>query len=313
MRASLGRLYLAFGVDRVADFNSIITTWNYHTLTVRDSVGSYYKFRKFRLEGVYAEAVVPFRTLSWVYEPQANGRTAGGICPVVKELAERLEGKTPAEVYLCDATRLPFREVADVINVDPPYYGQHVYSDFSEFFWPLLKTMLEPALPLLFQGRVLIDWSPTEWRVPRVNEIIARGGRGDVFKIRLEAALRKIYAALKNNGLLILWYSHRDLEAWRAVVEALDNAGFTPTAIIPFPAEHPTRSITEGGRRGINRVLIIVARRKGEARCSRREILDKFRKYLNEAKLYPQEEMPVEEIETLTTAAAYAASRCRNS
>ncbi|MEM1698029.1 MAG: hypothetical protein QXG48_05185, partial [Thermofilaceae archaeon] len=310
--AALG-LYLALGVDRVADFNSIITTWNHNTLTIRDSTGSYYKFRKFRLEGVYAEAIVPYRTLNWVYEPESNEKTAGGICPVVKELAENLEGKNRRiEVYMCDAMELSrhFKDV-DVVNVDPPYYDQHVYSDFSEFFWPLLKVMLEPAMPLLFDKRVLIDWSPASWTVPKSSEIIARNSNKRAFEVRLEKALKEMKTVLKDDGLLIFWFSHKSMDAWRAAIEALARAGFSITNIIPLPSEHPTRSITRGGQAGINRVLIIVARKKEVVKeRNKAEILKRFKDYISESKLYPGETISEEEARILTLAATYALSKC---
>jgi adenine-specific DNA methylase len=313
--AALG-LYLALGVDRVADFNSIITTWNHNTLTVRDSVGSYYKFRKFRLEGVYAEAIVPYRTLNWVYEPDEGGRTGGGICPVVRDLAERLEGKNcNIDVFMCDAMQLSkyFMGLADVVNVDPPYYDQHIYSDFSEFFWPLLRVMLEPAFPHLFKkDRVLFDWSPSSWGVPKSNEIVARGrGGGRDFEAKLEKALREIRVALKDDGLLILWFSHRSMEAWEATVRALEKAQFAITAIIPLPSEHPTRSVTRGGRVGINRVLILVARkRESVGGRDKLEILKRFEEYLLDSKMYPDERIPEDEVRLLTRAAHYAISKC---
>jgi len=311
--AALG-LYLAFGVDRIADFNSIITTWNHNTLTIRDSTGSYYKYRKFRLEGNYAEAIVPYRTLDWVYEPENNNTTAGGICPVVKELAEKLEGKDcKIDTYLCDATELSkyFRSVFDVINVDPPYYDQHIYSDFSEFFWPLLKTMLEPALPLLFDKRILINWDPNSWTVPKSSEIIARNGRKGEFEVRLERALKEMKTALKDDGLLIFWFSHRSMDAWKAAIQALKRAGFAITAIIPFPSEHPTRSVTRGGRAGLNRVLIIVARKSESVKeHNKTEILKRFKEYIQQSKLYPTEVIPEEEIQLLTWAASFALSEC---
>ncbi|MEM2939853.1 MAG: hypothetical protein QW491_10580 [Thermoproteota archaeon] len=308
--AALG-LYLSFGIDRIADFNSIITTWNHNTLTIRDSIGSYYKFRKFRLEGNYAEAIIPYRTLQWVYEPENSDRTAGGICPVVKELAEKLEGrKCRIETYLCDAMKLSqyFKSI-DIINVDPPYYNQHIYSDFSEFFWPLLKTVLEPAIPLLFDKRVLIDWTPNSWAVPKSNEIIERKASKGKFETRLKIALKEMGEVLKDDGLLIFWFSHRSMDAWRAVVQALSETHFSITSIIPLPSEHPTRSITGGGNAGINRVLIIVAR-KGIRESNKAEILRRFKDYISESKLYPGEVIPKEEIELLTKAANYAILKC---
>jgi len=312
--AALG-LYLALGIDRIVDFNSILTTWNYNSLTIRDSIGSYYKFRKFRLEGIYAEAIVPYRTLDWVFEPKNSERTAGGICPVVRELAEKLEGKgSNIDIYLCDALKLSqfFKNKVNVVNVDPPYYDQHIYSDFSEFFWPFLKVMLKDAIPILFKKRkVLIDWSPESWRVPKSNEIIARRKNKAVFEVRLKKALKEVRETLKDDGTLIFWFSHRNIDAWKAVVEALSKSKFTITSLIPFPSEHPTRSVTRGGSSGINRVLIIVARKKEMVKeRNRTEILNRFKDYLLESKLYPREIIPKEEIELLTRAASYALSVC---
>ncbi len=302
-------LYLALGVDRVADFNSVVTTWNHNTLTVRDSAGSYYKFRKLRLEGIYAEAVVPHRTLAWVFEPDSAGRTAGGICPVVRELAERLEGRGHlVETYMCDATQMSrhFGGI-DVVNVDPPYYDQHAYGDFSEFFWPLLRVMLEPVLPLLFGRRVLVDWEPTSWRVPRSSEIVARRGDGRAYEAKLERALREARAVLRDDGLLILWFSHRSMEAWDAVARALAKSGFSVTAIVPFPSEHPTRSVTRGGRVGINRVLVVAARKRETVGMRvPEEIVARLRGYLAESRLYPEEEIPEEEVRVLTETAERA-------
>ncbi|MEM3544347.1 MAG: hypothetical protein QXO45_00760 [Nitrososphaerota archaeon] len=167
--AAIG-LYLALGIDRLADFNSIITTWNSNQATVRDSIGSYYKFRKFRLEGIYAEAIVPFRTLEWIFEPNTKNETTGGICPILRELCEKLEGKgNKIKVELRNVLELSksFNEKVSVINVDPPYYDQHIYSDFSEFFWPLLKVSLSNGSECLFKENHLSSWSPSSWRPPK--------------------------------------------------------------------------------------------------------------------------------------------------
>ena len=100
--------YLAFGLCRLVDFNSILTSWNHYQGTVRGSLGSYYKFREFRLDGAYAEAVVPFRTLDWIFEPNADSKTAGGICPILRELVRQLEkcDSNQIEIYMADALEL---------------------------------------------------------------------------------------------------------------------------------------------------------------------------------------------------------------
>jgi adenine-specific DNA methylase len=305
-------LYLALGIDRLADFNSIITTWNSNQATIRDSIGSYYKFRKFRLEGIYAEAIVPFRTLEWIFEPNTEGKTAGGICPVLKELCEKLEGKgDKVKVCLCNALELSrhFHEKMSIINVDPPYYDQHVYSDFSEFFWPLLRSTLESGLEILFRENYLHSWNSSSWYVPKEDEIISRNSKDKTFEIKLEKALREMRKILRDNGLLILWFSHRKLEAWKAVIEALRNAEFKLTNIIPLISEHPTRSITRGGASGISHVLILVARKSSSTIFINKEGLK--RRVITQAKkarLYPLEKIKDEDLKVILSAVDLAIS-----
>jgi adenine-specific DNA methylase len=305
-------LYLALGIDRLADFNSIITTWNASQRTIRDSIGSYYKFRKFRLEGIYAEAIVPFRTLDWIFEPNSVYRTAGGICPILRELCEKLEGRgEKVKIYLCNALELSkhFQDKVSVINVDPPYYDQHIYSDFSEFFWPLLKLTLEDALPILFKENYLPSWNPSNWRVPKEDEIVSRRSDKKTFEIRLKKALIEMRKILEENGLLILWFSHRRLEAWEAVIKALREAEFKLTNIIPLVSEHPTRSVTRGGRAGLSHVLILVARKTSSPiHIDKEELIKRVVEQAKKAKLYPHDKIRNEELEVITSAVNLAAS-----
>jgi adenine-specific DNA methylase len=303
--AAIG-LYLALGIDRLADFNSIITTWNANQATIRDSIGSYYKFRKFRLEGIYTEAIVPFRTLEWIFEPNAKEKTAGGICPILRELCEKLEGKgNKVKVYLCNAMELSryFKEKISVINVDPPYYDQHIYSDFSEFFWPLLKLTLNNTLELLFKENYLSSWSPRSWRVPREDEIVSRKPSDRTFEVKLKKALIEMRKVLDDDGLLLLWFSHRKLEAWKAVLKALKDAEFKLTNIIPLVSEHPTRSITKGGKLGISHVLILVARKSNTPiYIDKAKLRNRVIEWAKRAKIYPSEEIKYEELEVIKTA-----------
>lgn len=305
-------LYLALGIDRLADFNSIITTWNSNQATVRDSIGSYYKFRKFRLEGIYAEAIVPFRTLEWIFEPNVKDETTGGICPILRELCEKLEGKgNKIKVELRNVLELSksFNEKVSVINVDPPYYDQHIYSDFSEFFWPLIKVSLNDGLEHLFKENYLSSWSPSSWRPPKEDEIVSRNPKNNLFEIKFEKALIEMKKVLRDDGLLVLWFSHRRLEAWRAVVRALRGAGFKLTNIIPLVSEHPTRSITKGGASGFSHVLILVARKSEntftiDEEELKRRVIDQARK----ARLYPSEKIKDEELKIISSAVNLAVS-----
>ena len=268
-------LYLAFGVSRMFDFNSVLTTWNYRTKTIRDSLASYFNRRKFIIDTVYAEAVVPYRSLQWVFEPDGakEGETGGGILPILKELCEVLEGKgNKVQVYQGDALKLShyFKEPIDIIHVDPPYYDVHVYSDMSEYSWSVLKEVLEPILEHLFSNNLLSEWNPNMTIAPRSNEIIARSKTEKYrFNTLLYRFLLEAYRVLKDDGILILWFSHRDWEAWENVIESLRKSRFSVIKVYPMASEHPSRLVTKGGIRGFNRALIIIAKKRYQS-----ELLD---------------------------------------
>lgn len=304
-------LYLALGLDRVIDFNSILTTWNYEQESIRDSTGSYYKFREFRLEGVYAEAIVPFKTLEWVFEPDAKDETAGGICPILRELCEKLDGKgDKVEVYLADALDLSrnLNVKVDVINVDPPYYDQHIYSDFSEFFWSFLKSVLSDVLDVLFKNNLLGNWTPSSWYVPKEHEVISRRSGNSSFREKFKQALAEMSKILKDGGLLVLWFSHKSLDAWKAVIDALQSTGFSITNIIPLISEHPTRSVTKGGVTGLSHVLILVARKSNTLshHIDKDELRRRVLEWAKKAKLFPAYEIKDEDLRVLNQAVKLA-------
>lgn len=76
----------------------------------------------------------------------------------------------------------------DLVNVDPPYFDQHFYSDLTEFFWQVLRLTLRPAIDdgFLFnrdksRGRVkclVPGCSPLLPIMPRAGEIIVRRVKG---------------------------------------------------------------------------------------------------------------------------------------
>ena len=314
-------LYLALGVSRLFNFNSILTSWNYHTKTIRDSLASYFGTRKFNLNKVYVEAVVPYKTLPWIFEPDINkgGETRGGLLPVLNELCEILEDKEHnIRVYLGDALELSKyfnKSSINIIHVDPPYYDVHIYSDVSELSWNILKTILEPVLNDLFKNNNLLhDWTPDKNTVPRTSELIASSNtksEKNRFIILFNKFLSEAYEVLNDDGILVLWFSHKEWETWNNVVKALRNSGFSVIKVYPIVSEHPSRLITRGGIKGFNRALIIIAKKYNKCEAlsidKLKDEIDKIVKEMKEnlerAKILPTSKPTKEEFQLFIKAA----------
>jgi adenine-specific DNA methylase len=269
-------LYLAFAVDKVADYNTIATKWQGSQF--KTAIGNTMRGEStidFRLE--YAEMGFnpPELSLGWaleldVVESGELRRTAGGILPVLKFLCDEFRGSGLGDrvsVYLGDATRLSellgFGSV-DVVNVDPPYFEQVIYSDRSEFFWVLLRRSLRPVLEVLFKpGLRLSGWSWSSPTVPRDREVVAfdKEDSGGRFRRFFREFVGETYKVLRDDGVLILWFTHPTDLAWRTVGESLYEAGYVVSRVWPIVTEMETRY-----KRHVNVVaqrtsLIIVARK----------------------------------------------------
>ncbi len=264
-------LYLALGLDKTTDYNTIVTSWHSGRNVIRGTLTGTSTL-DFRLE--YCEPLT-YSRMRWALEPDVaeSGKltkTAGGVLPVLRFLYDEFRGAgldNRVAVYLGDATRLS--EIlgvgaVDVINVDPPYFEQVIYSDRSEFFWVILRRALRPVLDLLFKpGLRLSGWSWTSPTVPREHEVVTYDKRdsGGRFRRFFKEFVRETYKVLKDDGVFVLWFTHPTDVAWRTVGESLYDAGYVVSKVWPLQTEMKTRYKRQVNVIAQETSLIIVARK----------------------------------------------------
>ncbi|MEM3174549.1 MAG: hypothetical protein QXU02_06670, partial [Candidatus Bathyarchaeia archaeon] len=280
-------IYLAFGVNKLANFNAIANHWDYIMGSIDNIMWGYASRREVDFSLEYCEAKRIDQALDWCFEPDIEKPTAtrGGILPVLRELCSWLEGLGDrVEVYMADARELSSllgERRVDVINVDPPYFAQHNYSDLSEFFWQLLRISLKPSIDrgLLFnrdpnKGRVELlvpGWSPILSVVPREGEIIERSAplvktpaethTRDWYIQEMWRFFRECYRVLKDDGVLIVWFTHTDPEAWEGILSALYSANFIITKSWCVKTEMQTRPIKTVGGTAFFSSLALITRK----------------------------------------------------
>ena len=269
-------LYLAFAIDKTADYNTIATHWQgtgfktgiAHTIRGESTLD-------FRQEYTEMGLNPPELSIDWALETNITEttnptRTAGGILPVLRFLVEEFRGSGLGDrvgVYLGDATRLSSIlgvGSVDVVNVDPPYFEQVIYSDRSEFFWVILRRSLRPVLELLFRDRVRVPgWSWNSHRVPRENEVVTYDRRDSSgrFKRFFSEFVEETYKVLRDDGVLVLWFTHPTDVAWKTVGESLYKAGYVVSRVWPVKTEMKTRYKGQVNVVAQETSLIIVARK----------------------------------------------------
>lgn len=127
-------LYLAFAVDRMADYGSTIATWRTKDNAMRSTLAS---------------QSIP---MTWDYaEGSPLAASSSGFSESVTVVARALEflvTDTPGHA-LQYAAQTQELSSGRVVSTDPPYYNNIGYADLSDFFYVWLRRSLREVFPEL--------------------------------------------------------------------------------------------------------------------------------------------------------------------
>jgi adenine-specific DNA methylase len=225
--------YLAFLVDKIADYDSSFTSWVPTGQFQRDT----FPRQAVAMVWDYVETD-PFRG-------DDKGIWSNHVRWIELAIAHcSLASARPATVLRGNAQSLPFDDATfDAVVVDPPYYDAIQYADLSDFFFVWLKRSVGPLYPDLF----------TTPLTPKRQEVIeTRADKKsdeyvshEEFDARLAAALSEIARVTKADGLVSIVFAHTDVEAWERLLRALRSVDLVVTTSWPMRSERESRSTAQ--------------------------------------------------------------------
>jgi adenine-specific DNA methylase len=171
-------------------------------------------------------------------------------------------------LLLCRSSQdLPLPECSvDAVITDPPYFDNVMYSELSDFFYVWLRIFLKDRYPFFASAHT-----------PKMAEVIKNQSAGkdeDFFLSALTMVFEEARRVLKDEGLMVFTFHHREHEAWSSVMEAVLDAGFYVTILYPVHAEQPT-SIHIRDQQAIEYDSIVVCRKRmGDGRISWEQLED---------------------------------------
>lgn len=227
-RARAVATYIAFVVDKIADYNSSFCSWNSKNEQIRNT----FPQQSIRMAWDYTE-VDPFANASGSWDAMVDWtvRALASCCQIQSR---------PANVTRGNAQALDFDDSSfDAVIVDPPYYDAFQYGDLSDFFYVWLKRSIGHLYPELF----LTPLTPKQAEVieNRAEKKSAEYISHDEFEVRLQRALNEIARVLKPDGILSLVFAHTDVEAWERLLRGLRAAGLVVTTSWPMRSERESR------------------------------------------------------------------------
>jgi putative DNA methylase len=273
--------YLAFAVDKMADTNTSLCSWQIDPPRLRSTFGR----QALPMVWDFAEANV-FGDAAGDYQ-----RTYASLCEVLDRLTiDASEGQV-AQFDATAISSLPI-ETSPLISTDPPYYDNICYADLSDFFYVWLRLSAGSMYPELFSTLL----------TPKSNELIASTYRfngdseqaGKFFEDGLRKAFCEFVKLQDSTFPITVYYAFKQSEddenegeisvastGWETMLEGLVNTGYSITGTWPTRSELDTRNVgRDANALASSIVLVCRPRIRGAISTSRREFLSALKKEL---------------------------------
>jgi len=258
--------YLAFAIDRQADYNSTLSRWVSHG----EFIGNTFTRQALPMVWDYFE-LCPWSEATGDWNSAMNW-----ISRVIEHLSCTLQ--LPATISQFYATSIPYPDnYFDAIFTDPPYYDNINYAELSDFFYVWLKRTIGDLYPELFATPL----------VPKSQEIIANSVRQNgknnakvFFESMLKKSFQEIYRVLKPNGIVTIVYAHKSTSGWETLINSLLDSGLVVTGAWPINTEMVSKLKAQGTASLMSSIYIIARKTKRELTGFYNNIKEELKTYL---------------------------------
>ncbi len=206
-----------------------------------------------------ATLAAPARTL---FTPaavrQAQGRGA----------TEATEGRLPVSVSRGSAANLAGIPAGSIhhICVDPPYYDNVMYAELSDFFYVWLKRTVGDLFPGFFEDELTNKDDEAVANPARFADV--EGNKRELarrdYERKMAACFREMHRVLRDDGVLTVMFTHKQVEAWDTLATALIGAGFTIRASWPVHTESE-HSLHQADKNAAASTILLACRKRPPA------------------------------------------------
>ncbi|WP_167815554.1 DUF1156 domain-containing protein [Methanocorpusculum sp. GPch4] len=257
--------YLAFVLDKCADYWSSVCTWISTGETIRNTFGR--------------QAIA----MSWGYaETNPFSDSTGNWMAMVDwvwKVVERLPGNESGYACQADAQKQTISQ-NKIISMDPPYYDVVMFGDISDFFYVWMRRSLRSLYPNLFETIA----------TPKEEEIIASSHRFGSKENASKEFMNMMSKALTNIANLshpafpvTIYYAFKQAETkeegtvstgWETFLDAVMRSGFAITGTWPMRTERGSRMNAQDSNSLASAIILVCRKREANApKITRKEFI----------------------------------------
>ncbi len=269
-------LYLAFSVDRCADFCNTLTRWVPGNQKVMNLFGK--------------QTV----SMTWDYpEAAILANTVGGFGPASDYIADCIEKLSPSANGFSTQADAQTQVVSrhKVVSTDPPYYDNIGYADLSDFFYIWLRRSLRSVFPSTLATVT----------VPKTEELVAtpiRHGSKDDAEVFFLDGMTQVVHNLSDQvhpeGPITIYYAFKQSQTndaadtsstgWETFLSAVLKGKFAIVGTWPLRSEQEFRMRGMGANALASSIVLVCRKRPDDApSISRREFIRELNNVLPEA------------------------------
>ncbi|CDY73430.1 Adenine-specific DNA methylase containing a Zn-ribbon [Caballeronia glathei] len=260
-------VYLAFGVDRSADFWCSLCIWANQP-------------KNELVTHVFGRQALP---MTWDFgEVNVFSDSGGNFLKNLEYVAKSIlmSGSLPGTAAQADAHTQAV-SAGKVVSTDPPYYDNVPYADLSDFFYVWMRRSLKPTFPDLFATLA----------VPKAEELVAfsyrhagKAGAEAFFLDGMTQAMHRLAEQTHPAFPVTIYYAFKQTESdgesgttntgWDTFLDAVIRAGFETTGTWPMRTERQGRMRQNSSNALASSIILVCRPRAAEApTATRREFV----------------------------------------
>ena len=270
-------VYLAFAVDRTADFNTSVVRWSVSNEKAMNT---------------FARQAIP---MIWDFvEVNPIGNSVGSFSTIIDYISKCIVTLPNTAQY---GIAKQFDAQSDnglrniMVSTDPPYYDNIGYADLSDFFYVWMRYTLKNTYSKTFKTML----------VPKNEELVATPYRfdGSVEKARdffedgMFNTCCRLYQYTRDDIPVTIYYAFKQSETtesstastgWETMLSAIIRAGFSITGTWPMRTEQTYRAVSMGNN-ALASSIVLVCRKRDETAGSatRREFINALHREMRPA------------------------------
>lgn len=265
-------LCLAFALDKALDYNSRLASWDATRMKMRNTFDRH----DFSFKWSFAEFDGATALLPWaVNNAVMNHEKISALVTRPKSLLDDVAAPL-VTVNLGSATNLSLPTgTVDAVVTDPPYYDNVMYGELADYFYVWLKRSLRDTWPELCMLVLTDKEDEAVANASLFEQVATRVGRGknatgksaaeladEHYEELLTRSFGEAHRVLKDDGVMTVMFTHKRVDAWDTLGQALLEAGFSVNSSWPVHTESE-HSLHQAKKNAASSTILLTCRKRG--------------------------------------------------